>query len=385
MENAELRDYFKQYKASLTNLNDRAKARFFINFLSSYMGTAALDNPNIFAVLDKDFFLDSINAYIDEKKPKISAARDYRRTIFELCNDACEKYSIVNTFLDSISERKYFDEKTDELFEHLDKSESRECMSSEAFEILDETINDFFNTTSLDRKIMESIQNIRSRPNYYGWLVSAIALNLIRYFGLDNKMIPIIKVADVNLEDSTISINGFSLPLNESLIAEFQLYLKFRDIVIRAQKKQTDTLFIKRNGADYCDINGRPASNDLFLILVTIFGSANTSGLRYRTITELLSKGANINLLHQLTAVDQQTIIDLCTEDKASFENIFQSKNNADIYVPRKNKKGQIRCPYCGNSRDASSENWILIQIVGDKKKYLACRECRGLDGKYKY
>lgn len=47
--------------------------------------------------------------------------------------------------------------------------------------------------------------------------------------------------------------------------------------------------------------------------------------------------------------------------------------------------KGHLRCPFCGRYSEAISENWCLIQPIGDKQKYLACRECEGIDGEYKY
>lgn len=109
------------------------------------------------------------------------------------------------------------------------------------------------------------------------------------------------------------------------------------------------------------------------------------TGLRYRTIIELVSKGANIHLLFQLTGVKPDKIAELCIEDKTSLENIFRGISNSYTLKQRKSKKGQLQCPYCGNYKDASSENWILIQVIGDDKKYLACRECRGIDGKYRY
>jgi len=47
--------------------------------------------------------------------------------------------------------------------------------------------------------------------------------------------------------------------------------------------------------------------------------------------------------------------------------------------------KGLIRCPFCGREKDASAENWLLIQVEGESEKHIACKECEGADGKYKY
>lgn len=47
--------------------------------------------------------------------------------------------------------------------------------------------------------------------------------------------------------------------------------------------------------------------------------------------------------------------------------------------------KGMIRCPFCGREKEAVNQNWLLIQIAGETEKYIACKECEGEDGKYKY
>ena len=48
-------------------------------------------------------------------------------------------------------------------------------------------------------------------------------------------------------------------------------------------------------------------------------------------------------------------------------------------------KKGMIKCPFCGEQKEALAENWILIQVKGKQEKHLACNDCEGKDGKYRY
>ncbi len=50
-----------------------------------------------------------------------------------------------------------------------------------------------------------------------------------------------------------------------------------------------------------------------------------------------------------------------------------EDKNNFEI-----KRKGYIDCPYCGNSYEAVSENWLLVQFAKNGKLYLACKECKG-------
>lgn len=46
--------------------------------------------------------------------------------------------------------------------------------------------------------------------------------------------------------------------------------------------------------------------------------------------------------------------------------------------------KGYMRCPFCGKFLEALSENWCLVQPLGDEKRYLACKRCEGANGEYK-
>ena len=54
---------------------------------------------------------------------------------------------------------------------------------------------------------------------------------------------------------------------------------------------------------------------------------------------------------------------------------IFLKEDKNDFKIKR---KGYIDCPYCGDSYEAVSENWLLVQFEKNGKLYLACKECQG-------
>jgi len=353
--------------------------------LKTQLNEELFDNPDIFNILDKDFLLDSIDYYISETQPARGVAEDYRRTIIELFKAICSEYNIKNTFLESTSEQRDFYNITKEQFEYLRQSESRGCMTFEKFELLDEAIRNFFSADNIEEKIKASITNKNASPNYYRRLVSAIVLKLIQKYGLANATIPKLKFSDLDLGNRILKVKDFNLYLTDELIFDFELYLKFRDLILQNEQIETDILFITREGNLYLNKNGYSENEKLFSLMQDTLGNREVTELRYRAIIELVSKGANINLLHQLTDVKKETIVELCIEDKSHLENIFKGISPTHTLEHKKIRKGQLRCPYCGNYKDASSKNWILIQVPGDDKKYLACRECRGLDGKYRY
>jgi len=385
VKKSDFHNFIQKYIETSKNFNDRSKANFFLDYLRNTCGEKSLENPDAFGTIDKDILLNSIEVFINEKWPVKGVAEDYRRTIIEFCEAVCKEYEVENAFLESASEQKDFYEITKDWFEHLKQSESRECMPSEEIEKLDEAIHLFFNTENLEDQIRKSIENKKAQNNYYRQLVSAISVKLVQKYALANAMIPNLRITDLYIEERILVVNGFKLHLSDELIRYLELYLKSREWVVKNTNSKTDKLFITKDGAPYLNKNGYSQNDKLFSLMQDTLGHKEATGLQYRTIIELVSRGANINLLSQLTGVNKKTIADICVEDKATLESIFADVHNPYTLRQRKAKKGQLQCPYCGNYCDASSENWILIQISGDSKKYLACRECRGLDGKVKY
>ena len=64
---------------------------------------------------------------------------------------------------------------------------------------------------------------------------------------------------------------------------------------------------------------------------------------------------------------------------------LIEGEDRKTDTIPLVKEKGLIKCPFCGCEKEAVDENWLLIQIVGEVEKHIACKECEGGDGKYKY
>ena len=389
MQKSEFNKYIENYIDNLNNKSDKRKVKFFLECLENDIGKEALDNPMVFGMVDKDYLLSGLLTYIDKNAPSKGVAEDYRRTSIELCKEVCKQYKIKNEFLESAPEQSEFIEISKLLIKELKESKSRECISFEDYEILDEEIRDFFSTEFLEEKIVASLKNEFYKPNYYERLISAIALKLVQKYGLSNKKIANLKIIDLNTDKRSLSINDFILPLDEKLFSNFTLYLKYRDLVIQSNDISTEFLFIKKDGTPYLDINGSTDSGQLFLLMYTALGHTSTTKLRYKTIIELVSKRVNVNLLSELTDVSEKTIGKICIDDDNEYKgylyDVLDGSTIMNALEEIKRQKGQIRCPFCGEYKDASSENWLLIQVKNEDKKHLACKDCRGRDGKYRY
>lgn len=88
-----------------------------------------------------------------------------------------------------------------------------------------------------------------------------------------------------------------------------------------------------------------------------------------------------------ITVKDKDFLILLLPEVYRSIgKMLIESEEETECsHISYTKNKGMMRCPFCGQEKEAIDENWILIQIVGETEKYIACKECEGGDGKYKY
>lgn len=383
-------EYIAAYIETLEKVNDRPKAQFFIDYLKRYFGDSleeGLDSPVIFSIIDKDFLIENIRQYIKENYPAKSVAESYRRTVLELCDRVSQDFPIDNHFLDSHSERNDFIQITDNLLGNLKPPETRIAISPQEYKELQKEFQHFLSDEALIAKIEASLASNRAR-NDYGRFVSAIAFKLIDTFGLDNKTIANLKISAMDLGAEILHVNSFDLPLDHDLVSNLKTYLKFRSSILEKKKIDSDMLFIKRQGTPYLDTNGYPDNSRLFLRATATDSSFNVTGLQYRTIIKMVSKNANINLLSALTNVPERTIASIVSYDsidKESFVGIMKGNLPFPSASEKNHASGLMRCPYCGNYKDASAENWILVQVVGQETKHIACRECKGFDGKYRY
>jgi len=307
----------------------KPKLKYFLTYLKAELGKDALENPDILGVLDKEYLLDSLEFYIEKTSPSRQAAHDYRRAVTRLIELVCEDYDIENDLFASVAMRTEFNEEAKERILHLRDRMNRECMSDEDFELIDGRISDFFSTENLFDQVTQSIVNDGKKPNFYSQLVSAIALRLVQKYGLGNSIIANLKTSDLIIGDRMLEVNGIKLQLSEELVSAFELYRNIRNIVIQNQSNQTDLLFIKKDGGPYLDINNQADNNGLFFLMESAVGHKKVASFRYRTIIDLVLKGANIGLLAVLTDVKENTITKICRDNeselKANLESIFRS------------------------------------------------------------
>ena len=363
----------------------RPKLKYFVKYLQQELGDAVLSDVEVFARLDEGWLLNSLELYIDEISPAVQTADDYIRAILALIKSICLDYELENAIVTSVTARDSLLEGAYNRIQHLRKRENQECMSDEEYEKIDEAICGVFSTPDLEEQISQSIGENQNRT--YGSLVSAIVLRLVWKYGLKNDAIANLMLEDLHLDEKILVVHNISLPLDEDLISNFKLYLRCRELILSGDTRIT-YLFVKPNGTPCLDTTHHADNNVLFALMKSAVGHKKVGKLQYRTIIDLVRKGANVNLVSHLTDTNAETIGRICQANQEEFEAGLKSiLCGSQIMAQSRNrlKKGFMRCPFCGKSKEACSENWILIQVEGEHKKYLACQECRGLDGKYRY
>lgn len=372
MNHNEFNCYVENYILELNKSNDNRKVRFFASYIKRYSQENNCDILDLFRTLDANFLLDSILAYITEMAPTQNVATEYRRIIMKFCNTICEKYELENVFLNNMPQQIDFNNFSSGLFSELRKTESRNCLPFEELERLEAKIDEYLSMENLNEEVIKSIETPYRKPNYYGKLVSAIALKLVKYFGLSNDVIAKLEITDLNVKDRKLAVNGFDLYLNDDIISYFKLYLDYRKSVVSKTNSKAVELFISNKGKAYLNNKNHAENGQLFILLDEVFNSYSTTGLQYRAIVDLVSRGANIELLHQLTGTDAKTIAEICVGNKEEFETIFR----CSYVATKKFSKGQFKCPNCKEMIEATSEKAVLLKYPNDNTLYLYCREC---------
>lgn len=364
--------FVESYILEINKCNDNRKIRIFAKYIEKYSRENGYDILEMFEKLNEDFLLNNILEYITEFNPTQNVATEYRRIIVNFSKAFCQKNKIINSFLKDVDKQEKFNLLSSDLFRELKESERTDCMSFEELKFLNGKIGDFFSMEDFNENILMCIEKPNKTPNYYGKLVSAIALKLIECFGLSNDVIARLKISALNIENKQLMVNGFNLFLNDDITSYFQLYLKYRQLIINKNNSEVDELFVSNKGKAYL-INGHANNSSLFIWLRDIFNSYSTTGLQYRTIVDLVSKGANIELLHQLTGTDSKTISEICIGRKSDFEDLFKPTKHI---TNKKVLKGRFICPDCKKMIEATPEKAVLLKYPNDDTLYLYCREC---------
>ncbi len=379
--NFNLRDYLSsdEYK----NNKYYVKLKYFFQFLEDFYPVRMYEE-DFFSSLEADEFLLALEYYIEKKNnPAQNTVSDYQMAFISFIKMLHHNYGIRNsTFFDNEKEDAY-KKAANSIINGLKKQEHRGCLDENRYEILVAEIDNSIRRYENNTEILSAIENSNKNDSrkIYNEFVSVIAIKLVMIYGLKNKRIRDLKIDAINIEKKTLQIDIFELPLNVEMIGLFERYLIIREQILKTNNVQSHYLFVTIEGDGY-DSYGTGYIGSLFSLLKREgLPKISVTEIGYRRIVELVDRGANIAILANLTG-HKNEIIKQYENERLTTEDI--------VYLVKKfdDTKGLLKCPFCGEEKEAVSENWVLreVYVDGNPIKRITCKNCKGgIDGAYRY
>ena len=393
----------KLYKTTDDYKAKKAKLRYFFEYLELQFYTIECFDNSFFETLDVEELLNSLDYYIDENRPAKQTADDYKRTLINFFEMLYNDYNIKNQVVTDATMRNYFNSAVKNKTQSLGRT-SKECFDDNDLEYLREEIDNFLNIQDLEEQIIEDVYTNNGKFSIYRRFLSILPLKIVMKYGAGNTLIAKLTTQDLDLNQSMLKINDFSILLDREMINLFQMYLKIREKIISANNVDSNYLFIDGDGKPLFNSNGSAENGTLFYLMKKTLGTSAGKKLGYTTTIDLVKKGADIYMLSLLVDTTPEKIFSLsesCENIEKRKENIerllsnserkFKKVNNKTEYMQNKDydlstkEKGMSRCVFCGKVKRVIADEWVLVQVDDNETIYLACKDCEGDDGKIKY
>jgi hypothetical protein len=370
------------------------KIRVFLNFIEQNFPND--DCPALFRNLTEEDVLSSLKYYISENNVKYQITADnYMSDISKFFTKLSSDYNIKNDLF--INKEKYSSmlQASNLIIRELKEGKFKEIASYEEIRRVEKYIKEKLGEISelelIDDVISRTSENNKKTAKY-NLFMSMIATKLTIQYGIKNKNIANLKLDDYNNATNELSLNVLKLRLSDDFRELFRIYLNARKVVVEKYNLAIDDLFIKGYGERLRNRNGIADYATLYTALDNALGSSGTEKFSYRRIMELIEKGIDILTISRLTGFSEPNCLrlleyynnDILKMDMSKALDLIYNHNdsNEDQKIEMAQSKDYIKCPCCGNLAESASKNWIVVQYENDPEKYLACKECMGIDKK---
>lgn len=370
------------------------KLRCFFEYLDTIFSEIEKFNIEDFELLNEDDFIKALRFYIDKASPARQTAQGYVRDVRSFFEMLYEKYGIRNSvFFDNETSVK-FDKMKNAVISELREQENKECISDKEFEILNTEIERFLKNPNLEELMIKEIESnyleAKKQPRHFCRFASIIPIKLAMKYGLSNGTLVDLKIQDLDFRNRTLCVRGFSLPLTNEIVELMEMYNRMRSLIVDLSESDLDYLFLKIDGKSFIsEKSGVPDYGTFFFFMEKCINTTACKRLCYKRVVELVGKGADVKTLSKLVDITPDKIRSLCNIDneraKDALINVIMERPLAETSQQEVVPKGNMKCVYCGKVHNVASSNWVLIQKTDSERKYLACKECRGKDGKYRY
>lgn len=381
----------QEFDLEIYRANANAKLLSFFEYLYIKLGLKEDEVflKGYFEIVNENDLIESLNYYI--VKNHVTAqitANNYISSINIFYEELYEKYGITNEIFLNSEMKKRLLKRTKEIITSLRKTESKDVASDEQYETLRIGLKDtmsHFEYESIRRELTDyNNKSIKNTEQYYS-LLSAITVNIVLEYAIKQISIARLLLSALNLGEKYIKINGYKLPLNDDMVRLFNLYLPIRSFILQTFSGNSEWLFVTAEGQSCLrpTKGGKGQINyDTFFKVVGDYteGKKSLTPFANKRIIEMIRARVDISTISELTERPATTIAklddvsrELRQKEEALSIFLKEDKNNFKI-----KRKGYIDCPYCANSYEAVSENWLLVQFEKNGRLYLACKECKG-------
>ena len=381
----------QEFDLEIYRANANAKLLSFFEYLYIKLGLKEDEVflKGYFEIVNENDLIESLNYYI--VKNHVTAqitANNYISSITRFYEELYEKYGITNEIFLNSEMKKRLLKRTKEIITSLRKTESKDVASDEQYETLRIGLKDtmsHFEYESIRRELTDyNNKSIKNTEQYYS-LLSAITVNIVLEYAIKQISIARLLLSALNLGEKYIKINGYKLPLNDDMVRLFNLYLPIRSFILQTFSGNSEWLFVTAEGQSCLrpTKGGKGQINyDTFFKVVGDYteGKKSLTPFANKRIIEMIRARVDISTISELTERPATTIAklddvsrELRQKEEALSIFLKEDKNNFKI-----KRKGYIDCPYCANSYEAVSENWLLVQFEKNGRLYLACKECKG-------
>lgn len=381
----------QEFDLEIYRANANAKLLSFFEYLYIKLGLKEDEKflKEYFEIVNENDLIESLNYYIVKNHVTAQITADnYISSITTFYEELYEKYGVTNEIFLNLEIKKRLLKRTKGITTSLRKTESKDVASDEQYETLRIGLKDtmsHFEYEDIRQELTDyNNKSIKNTEQYYS-LLSAITVNIVLEYAIKQISIARLLLSALNLREKYIKINDYKLPLNNDMIRLFNLYLPIRSFILQTFSENSEWLFVTAEGQSCLrpTKGGKGQINyDTFFKIVGDYteGKKSLTPFANKRIIEMIRAGVDISTISELTEKPANTIAkldDVSREQRQKEEALLkflkEDKNNFKI-----RRKGYIDCPYCGNSYEAVSENWLLVQFEKNGKLYLACKECRG-------
>ena len=381
----------QEFDLEFYRANANAKLLSFFEYLYIKLGLKEDEKflKEYFEIVNENDLIESLNYYIVKNHVTAQITADnYISFITTFYEELYEKYGVTNEIFLNLEMKKRLLKRTKGITTSLRKTESKDVASDEQYETLRIGLKDtmsHFEYESIRRELTDyNNKSIKNTEQYYS-LLSAITVNIVLEYAIKQISIARLLLSALNLREKYIKINDYKLPLNNDMIRLFNLYLPIRSFILQTFSGNSEWLFVTAEGQSCLrpTKGGKGQINyDTFFKIVGDYteGKKSLTPFANKRIIEMIRAGVDISTISELTERPATTIAklddvsrELRQKEEALSIFLKEDKNNFKI-----KRKGYIDCPYCANSYEAVSENWLLVQFEKNGRLYLACKECKG-------